>query len=124
MEFRYIGSSDDMTAYGYDFRNGNEPDVTDEKAVVRLAGNRFFEAIPTEGETAQDEEPLEEEAEEMEASQEEPTLFVADVITEAQAVTNDGAEPLPSLVAAEPVIDETPVKNKGGRPRKAQPTEA
>jgi hypothetical protein len=71
MKFRYIGSSGNMTAYGYDFRGGNEPEVTDANAIKRLSGNRFFEVV------------------------EETAVAMTD-----------------------------PVKNKGGRPRKVQPTEA
>jgi hypothetical protein len=53
MKFRYIGSNDNMTAFGYDFRDGKTPEVTDENAVKRLSGNRFFEAVaPAEAKEA------------------------------------------------------------------------
>jgi hypothetical protein len=71
MRFRYLGDKDDMTAFGYSFAGGNEPEVTDPHAIRKLSGNRFFEAV------------------------EETAVAMTD-----------------------------PVKNKGGRPRKVQPTEA
>jgi hypothetical protein len=48
MKFRYIGSNENMTAFGYDFRDGNEPEVTDDNAIKRLSGNRYFEAVASE----------------------------------------------------------------------------
>jgi hypothetical protein len=74
MRFRYIGDSTEMIAFGYDFRNGATPEVTDPHALRKLSGNQFFEAV------------------------EEVTM-------------QEGS-------------GETPPKNKGGRPRKVQPTEA
>jgi hypothetical protein len=74
MRFRYIGDSDNMTAFGYDFSGGATPEITDPHAIRKLIGNRFFEAV------------------------EEVTM-------------QEGS-------------GEMPVKNKGGRPRKVQPTEA
>ena len=45
MRFRYLGDKDDMTAFGYDFSGGSQPDVTDPQAIKKLSGNRFFEAV-------------------------------------------------------------------------------
>jgi hypothetical protein len=45
MRFRYIGDSKEMVAFGYDFRNGGTPEVTDPHAIGKLSGNRFFEAV-------------------------------------------------------------------------------
>jgi hypothetical protein len=48
VKFRYLGEKDNMTVYGYDFTNGNAPDVTDELAIRKLSGNSQFEAIKEE----------------------------------------------------------------------------
>lgn len=45
MKFRYLGNKERMVAFGHDFSNGNEPDVTDANAIKRLSANRFFEAL-------------------------------------------------------------------------------
>jgi hypothetical protein len=53
MKFRYIGINENMTAFGYDFRDGKTPEVTDENAIKRLSGNRFFEGVaPAEAKEA------------------------------------------------------------------------
>jgi hypothetical protein len=53
MRFRYIGSNENMTAFGYDFQDGNAPEVTDDNAIKRLSGNRFFKAVaPAEAKEA------------------------------------------------------------------------
>lgn len=48
MRFRYLGDKDDMTAFGYDFRDGTTPDVTDAHAIAKLSGNNHFEAVEEE----------------------------------------------------------------------------
>jgi hypothetical protein len=61
MKFRYIGDSTEMQVFGYDFRDGATPEVTNPHALQKLSGNQFFEALPEEGKTG------------------EPPLLVADV---------------------------------------------
>ena len=77
MKFRYIGDKENMHVFGYDFRDGKEPDVTDANAIKRLTGNSHFEAIP---------DPVA------------PGVFVADIIAAAQAAIVEGADPLPLIV--------------------------
>jgi hypothetical protein len=48
MKFKFIGDSENMIAFGYDFTNGNEPDVTDSHAIGKLSGNSFFEQVKDE----------------------------------------------------------------------------
>jgi len=50
MKFRYLGDKDNMQVFGYDFRDGATPDVTDDNAIKRLSGNRFFETVEESGE--------------------------------------------------------------------------
>ena len=45
MKFRYLGEKDNMQVFGYDFRDGATPDVTDENALKRLSGNSHFEVV-------------------------------------------------------------------------------
>lgn len=45
MKFRYIGTSEEMQVYGYDFRDGKTPDVTDPNAINRLFGSTVFERV-------------------------------------------------------------------------------
>ena len=56
MKFRYIGSGTEMQVFGYDFRDGATPEVTDPHALHKLSGNRFFEALPQEDDP--EEQPL------------------------------------------------------------------
>jgi hypothetical protein len=45
VKFKYLGIKKNMKLFGYDFTEGNIPDVTDELAVRKLSGNRYFEAV-------------------------------------------------------------------------------
>ena len=45
MKFRYVGKKEDMKVFGYDFTNGNVPDVTDSAFIAKLSGNSHFEAV-------------------------------------------------------------------------------
>jgi hypothetical protein len=45
MKFRYVGDKADMRVFGYDFSDGQTPDVTDEHAIKKLSGNSHFEEI-------------------------------------------------------------------------------
>ena len=45
MKFRYLGKNESMSAFGHDFSGDATPDVTDETAIKKLAGNSHFEAI-------------------------------------------------------------------------------
>jgi hypothetical protein len=107
MRFRYIGSNENMTAFGYDFRDGFTPEVTDDNAIKRLSGNRYFEALSEPSEPSEPEEP--EEPEEVE----EVAPLVADVIAEAQTGIVEGAT-LPEIIA------EVPKKKPGRKPKAAQ----
>ena len=49
MKFRYLGDKEVMQAFGCDFSGGQTPDVTDDNAIKRLSGNRFFEVVEDEG---------------------------------------------------------------------------
>jgi hypothetical protein len=102
-----------MTAFGYDFRDGSTPEVTDANAIKRLSGNRYFEVLPDASET--------EEVEEVP-----PSPFVADVIAEAQEGINEDAPALPALVDLAKkdgdaiTIDITVKKKPGRKPKTAQ----
>ena len=50
MKFKFLGDTKNMKVFGYDFSNGNTPDVTDEKVIAKLQGNKEFEAVE-EGKT-------------------------------------------------------------------------
>jgi hypothetical protein len=45
MKFRYLGKKEDMKVFGYDFTNGNTPDVTEAVFIAKLSGNSHFEAV-------------------------------------------------------------------------------
>jgi hypothetical protein len=45
MKFKYLGKDENMVAFGYDFSEGQTPDVTDGNAIARLTGNPYFEAV-------------------------------------------------------------------------------
>ena len=45
MKFKYLGTNPYMVAFGYDFSGGATPDVTDERAIKKLSGNREFSAV-------------------------------------------------------------------------------
>ncbi len=45
MKFRYVGDKEEMKAFGYDFSNGETPDVTDETVIRKLSGNCHFEVV-------------------------------------------------------------------------------
>lgn len=45
MKFRYLGKKEDMKVFGYDFTNGNVPDVTEAAFIAKLSGNSHFEAV-------------------------------------------------------------------------------
>ena len=45
MKFRYIGTNENMTVFGYDFSGGLTPDVTDAVAIAKLSGNSHFVLI-------------------------------------------------------------------------------
>jgi hypothetical protein len=53
MRFRYVGEAPDgsIEQYGYRFTPGQETDVSDEGAIRKLSGNRFFVAA---GESVED----------------------------------------------------------------------
>lgn len=110
MKFRYLGNSEEMVAYGYDFRNGNEPDVTDENAIKRLSGNRFFEALPEEEEVETEQEKPQEE------QKEEADLTAENVDTEAKTTVE---EETPAQVEAE-AAPEAPAAKRRGRAAQAQ----
>lgn len=48
--FKYVGESPNgaFPMYGQDWKNGSINDVTDEVAIRKLSGNRFFERIDAE----------------------------------------------------------------------------
>lgn len=45
MKFKYLGTNPYMIAFGYDFSGGAAPDVTDERAIKKLYGNREFASV-------------------------------------------------------------------------------
>ena len=45
MKFKYLGTNPYMIAFGHDFSGGATPDVTDERAIKKLSGNREFAAV-------------------------------------------------------------------------------
>lgn len=45
MKFHYLGEEEDMVVFGYDFTNGNTPDVTEETFIRKLSGNSHFAAV-------------------------------------------------------------------------------
>jgi hypothetical protein len=48
MKFKYLGDKKDMVVFGYDFSDGQTPDVTDEKIIQKLTDNSHFEAVDGE----------------------------------------------------------------------------
>ena len=50
--FKYIGESPNglFEMYGFSWENGTAHNVTEETAIRKLSGNRFFERADTEGE--------------------------------------------------------------------------
>lgn len=45
MKFKYLGTNPYMVAFGFDFSGGATPDVTDERAIKKLSGNREFTTV-------------------------------------------------------------------------------
>lgn len=45
MRFKYLGENKGMKVFGYDFSGGKTPDVTDEKVIKKLSGNREFAMV-------------------------------------------------------------------------------
>lgn len=50
MKFKYLGDVKDMKVFGCDFSDGKTPDITDEKVIRKLSGNREF-AVVEDGES-------------------------------------------------------------------------
>lgn len=108
MKFRYIGDSDKMQVFGYDFRDGATPEVTNPHALQKLSGNQFFEALPEEDEETETETEETEETEE-ETEIEELPLHVDNELAEDEAQAADMNDEVNETVEIEELGEEQPL---------------